>query len=683
MMISQQKPRRHPIPRPMPSRHWWLLVPFLLSGCGGSGSGSAPVPPSSPPPSPSSLHAPTFSPAAGTYSGAQSVTISEADPGATLYYTTDGSTPTASSSAYSGPIAVNRTETLVAIAMETGFANSQAATAAYTVKAPAALPAPTLSPAGGTYDSAQSVTISDATAGATIYFTTDGTTPTTSSSTYSGPIVVSQSETISAFAAQSGYQNSTVASQAYDISPTASLAVCGVPGLLTGPATPPAGAVIVPAGDNSGLVPIPNTTYYFAPGTHTLGTSQYGQIIAADNDVFVGAPGAVLDGEHVNLYAITGSATGVTVEYLTIQNFGPSGSNNNEGVVNHDAGHGWTIEHNTIQDNAGAGVFVGTDDVVEYDCLTQNEQYGFSAYENNGVSNVTLSHDDISYNNTYRWETKSPGCGCSGGGKFWATDGATIIDNWFHNNYEGPGLWADTDNNDFDIEGNLFSDNDNSAIIYEISYNALIKNNTFLRNANVDGPGNPGFPTGAVYISESGGESRVAARYQTITITQNQFTDNFAGVVLWENADRFCNSPANTSTGTCTLVNPAVVNLSTCVQATIGGAPYYADCRWKTQNVQVADNVFAFNPSDIGAGCTSANTCGFQGVFSNWGTYPSWSPYMGAVIEDAITFNQNNVFSKNTYTGPWQFMAHDQGVALTPSEWQAAPYNQDAGSIFQ
>ena len=57
---------------------------------------------------------PTFSPGAGTYSGAQSVKISDATPGATIYYTTNGTTPTTASSNYGGAIAVNSTETLQA-----------------------------------------------------------------------------------------------------------------------------------------------------------------------------------------------------------------------------------------------------------------------------------------------------------------------------------------------------------------------------------------------------------------------------------------------------------------------------------------------------------------------------------------------------------------------------------------
>ena len=160
--------------------------------------------------------APTFSPAAGTYTSTQSVTISDATTGATIYYTTNGTTPTTSSSVYSAPITVSATETLKAIAVESGYTNSQAASASYTISA--GLPAPTFSPAAGTYTSAQSVTISDATAGTTIYYTTNGTTPTTSSSMYSAPITVSATETLEAIAVKTGYTNSQAASAAYTIS---------------------------------------------------------------------------------------------------------------------------------------------------------------------------------------------------------------------------------------------------------------------------------------------------------------------------------------------------------------------------------------------------------------------------------------------------------------------------------
>ena len=62
------------------------------------------------------------------------------------------------------------------------------------------------------------MTISDATAGATIYYTTNGTTPTTSSTVYNGPITVSSTETVEAIAVETGYTSSAVATTAYTIS---------------------------------------------------------------------------------------------------------------------------------------------------------------------------------------------------------------------------------------------------------------------------------------------------------------------------------------------------------------------------------------------------------------------------------------------------------------------------------
>jgi len=161
---------------------------------------------------------PTFNPAAGTYAVAQTVTISDTTPGAVIYYTTNGTAPTASSSIYSTPVTVSATETIEAIAVATGYSNSAVATAAYTITLPAAMPS--FSVPAGTYATPQTVTITDTTPGAVIYYTINGTTPTTASSTYSTPVTVSTSETIEAIAVATGYSNSAIATAAYTITPS-------------------------------------------------------------------------------------------------------------------------------------------------------------------------------------------------------------------------------------------------------------------------------------------------------------------------------------------------------------------------------------------------------------------------------------------------------------------------------
>ena len=81
---------------------------------------------------------PTFSPVAGSYSGAQTVTITSSGADS-IYYTTDGSTPTTGSTLYSTPVSVGSSLTLKALAVRAGYLNSAIGSAAYviTIVAPA------------------------------------------------------------------------------------------------------------------------------------------------------------------------------------------------------------------------------------------------------------------------------------------------------------------------------------------------------------------------------------------------------------------------------------------------------------------------------------------------------------------------------------------------------------------
>jgi hypothetical protein len=158
---------------------------------------------------------PIFSLANGTYDQPQSVALRTTTGGATMYYTTDGSTPTTSSAIYTGPIAVTRTTTIQAMAAAIGMIASDVSSAAFTLQAAA----PAFNPPGGSYRHPQRISISDASPGTTIYYTTDGTTPTTASRQYTRPFVVPRTATIRAIAVAAGWSQSDVADAAYTITP--------------------------------------------------------------------------------------------------------------------------------------------------------------------------------------------------------------------------------------------------------------------------------------------------------------------------------------------------------------------------------------------------------------------------------------------------------------------------------
>lgn len=174
---------------------------------------------------------PIFSVASGIYSSSQVLTLSDANAASEFFYTTDGTTPYfGAADAYTGPITVSSSETVNAIAYVhgntvTGYIasifgqgsfQSGVASATYTINLPQ-VATPTFSVPAGTYASAQGVTLSDTTIGATIYYTTDGSIPTVQSTAYSGPISVSKTETIQAIATENGYTQSALATAAYTI----------------------------------------------------------------------------------------------------------------------------------------------------------------------------------------------------------------------------------------------------------------------------------------------------------------------------------------------------------------------------------------------------------------------------------------------------------------------------------
>ncbi len=306
---------------------------------------------------------PSFSPAGGSYTSAQNVSLSSATSGAEIRYTIDGSPPTATSTLYTGPITVSSSTTIKAIARQSGLTDSAVATATYiigqaslftlnvsstlvnvggalsvswtapagqtfakdwislyrvgdpntaykqwvytngatsgtfnttapltsgtyefrylrndgytdvvrsaqvTVTIPNLVATPSFSPAGGSYTSAQNVSLSSATSGAEIRYTIDGSTPTTSSTLYVGPITVSNTTTIKAIARLSGLTDSAVATATYIIGQASlftlnvSSTLVNVGGALSVSWTAPAGQTFAKDWISLYRVGDPNTAY--------------------------------------------------------------------------------------------------------------------------------------------------------------------------------------------------------------------------------------------------------------------------------------------------------------------------------------------------------------------------------------------------------------------------------------
>lgn len=156
---------------------------------------------------------PTFSVPTGTYYNDQNVTISTTTTGASIYYTLDGSDPTPTNGTlYTGPVLINKSATLKAVAYKDNMELSPVASATYTL----VVSTPTVSPAFGNLASPTLVTISCSTNAAVIKYTLDGSIPSmTNGLFYTGPILIDKTTTLKVFAYKNGWTPSNVLAGRY------------------------------------------------------------------------------------------------------------------------------------------------------------------------------------------------------------------------------------------------------------------------------------------------------------------------------------------------------------------------------------------------------------------------------------------------------------------------------------
>jgi hypothetical protein len=143
-----------------------------------------------------------------------SIPITDATPGVTIRYTTNGSTPSRTNGTeYTGTFSVFGVQ-VKAIAYSDTYDDSAEADTSFTWQ----MPMPTFDPPAGTY-AAINVSIDTTVSGATIYYTTDGSTPTNLSPVYTEPIHVNVTTILKAIAVKAGYSDSDVATAIYNIAP--------------------------------------------------------------------------------------------------------------------------------------------------------------------------------------------------------------------------------------------------------------------------------------------------------------------------------------------------------------------------------------------------------------------------------------------------------------------------------
>ena len=152
-------------------------------------------------------------PTGGLYNTTKTVTLTMSEPG-TIYYTTNGTNPTTSSNIYNGPISIKNTTTLKYLAEDLAGNTSPIYTEIYTIDITS--PTASANPVGGIYNTTKTVLLTMNEAG-TIYYTTNGTNPTTSSNIYNGPISIKNTTTLKYLAVDLAGNKSLVYSATYTI----------------------------------------------------------------------------------------------------------------------------------------------------------------------------------------------------------------------------------------------------------------------------------------------------------------------------------------------------------------------------------------------------------------------------------------------------------------------------------
>jgi hypothetical protein len=173
-------------------------------------------------------------------------------------------------------------------------------------------------------------------------------------------------------------------------------------------------------------------------------------------------------------FAFESTASDVSISNLTVEKYGSPAQ---KGAIHAREGTRWIIERCVVRLNSGAGISVGTGTLVRNCDIHHNGQIGI---EGNG-KDILIDGNRIWSNNIYgfdpAWE--------AGGAKIAESSGVTFRNNHVYDN-DGNGLWCDIDCRDVVYEHNVVEDNRHIGIFHEISFKAVIRNNTVRHNGSAN-----------------------------------------------------------------------------------------------------------------------------------------------------------------------------------------------------
>ena len=272
-------------------------------------------------------------------------------------------------------------------------------------------------------------------------------------------------------------------------------------------------------------------------------------------------------------HAFHGAAKNVTIQGLTIEKYADvAGDGAIEGKSEGTAvSQRWVIENNVITLNHGMGIRLGNEMQVQNNKVEHNGQMGLGG----SGSGILVAGNEISYNNyagyRYGWE--------AGGTKFTFTKDLVVRGNFVHNN-GGPGLWTDIENRDTLYEHNRTTENKVAGILHEISYHAVIRDNTIID----DGFAAPG-KTAPWY-----GGGIVITASENVEVYGNTVTDCMNGIVGLQ-PDR----KSRTGSGYFLrnlYVHNNVVTQKTGIAAGIVKSAFFDNSIFSTWNNRFTDNTF-------------------------------------------------------------------------------------------